>query len=86
MSVVSNSFRLIKASVFAGFVFTLAVSLADKLTMDVIGLESGLSAAFAQSKPKPKPRKLPGISDKFFKQMGKVQPLISPNTGRKPRC
>ncbi len=47
---------------------------------------SAIDSAVAQSKPKPKPRKTPAVSEKIFKGLSKVEELVSPpeESGNKP--
>ena len=63
------------------FVFpVMETQIASSLNVDAV---SGV--AVAQDKKK-QPRKLPGISESFFKQMGKVQPLLTPDTEKDPNA
>ncbi len=83
MTFFSNSAKTLVIGLVASFVFSIFVLTADRVSNNA-GLGFSSSAVYAQNANKQKPRKLPGISDAFFKQMGKVQPLISPDTEKNP--
>ena len=82
----SNAIKLIKVGALTAAFAVVVPSLVDKAAIES-GSISGLSVAHAQAAAeKRKPRKLPGLSEAFFKQMGKVQPLIQPDTEKDPNA
>ena len=77
--------QYLKIFTFASAFAFVAPAALDRVATDA-GVESNLSALAQKKGEKRKPRALPGISDSFFKQMGKVQPLISPDTEADPNA
>ena len=79
-----NTIKFLKAGAL-GTALTFALpGVVERVSID-LGFENGLSSVHAQAAKK-KPRKLPGISDAFYKQMSKVQVLVSPNLEENPNA